>query len=184
MDLLPSLTCRLLFASSDAWRQLADPETRAFLPSPALHGAALGGLSAAIASAAVCLRPDHPAIDFSGVVRVALAATGCGVGAAALATAVVPLLLRKVQADPALGARYASAASLPLAASGWIVALPSKSASFIALALCCALAYRSGSLGAATLLALQGAKQRRLAAWTSLVATLPALLSAPLQVVR
>lgn len=179
-DLLPSLTCRLLFASSDAWRQLADPETRAFLPSPALHGAALGGLSAVIASAAVALRPG---IDFSGVVRVALAATGCGVGAAALATAVVPLLLRKV-ADPALGARYASTASLPLAASGWIVALPSKSASFIALALCCALAYRSGSLGAATLLALQGAKRKRLAAWTSMVATLPALLSAPLQVVR
>jgi hypothetical protein len=181
MDLLPSLTCRLLFASSDAWRQLADPETCAFLPSPALHGAALGGLSAVIASATVCLRPG---IDFSGVVRVALAATGCGVGAAALATAVVPLLLRKVHADPALGARYASTASLPLAASGWIVALPSKSASFIALALCCALAYRSGSLGAATLLALQGATRKRVAAWTSLVATLPALLSAPLHVVR
>ena len=175
MDLLPSLTCRLLFASSYAWRQLTDAETRAFLPSPALHGAALGGLSALVAGAAVCLRPG---IDFSGVVRATLAAIGCGVGAAALATAVVPLLLRRVHADRALGARYASAASLPLAASGWIVALPSRSASFIALALCCALAYRSGSLGAATLLALRGAAQKRVAAWTSLVATLPALLSA------
>ena len=177
MDLLPSLTCRLLFASSDAWRQLTDAEARALLPSPALHGAALGGLSALVASALVCLRPG---MNFSGVVRATLAAIGCGVGAAALATAVVPLLLRRVLVDRALAARYAAAASLPLAASGWIIALPSTTVSYIAIALCCALAYRSGSLGAATLLALHGADQRRVAASTSLIATLPALLSAPL----
>ena len=80
-----------------------------------------------------------------------------------------------------MAARYAAAASLPLAASGWMLTAPlSFVGAFIALALSCALAYRSGSLGAATFLALQGAAQKRVAAGTSLIATLPALLSAPL----
>ena len=81
-------------------------------------------------------------------------------------------------------ARYASAVSLPLAATGWIVALPTLTASYIALALFCALAYRSGSHGARAFLGLTGLENARIAALTSLVATLPSFLAVPLNAVR
>lgn len=185
--MLPSLTCRLLFASSDAWRELTDADPTAHLPDPALHGAALGGLSAAIATLASSLGPHN---DFGNVVRCTIAALSGGVGATALTTAVVPRLLRPLgfatdeAVNPVRAARYASAASLPLAASGWITALPTLTAALTALALLAALAYRSGSVGARVLWDREGSGTMRLAIATSLVATLPSLLAAPLHAVR
>lgn len=179
--MLPSLTCRLLLASSDAWRQLTDADTHGALPSPALHGAALGGIAATSAALCSFLRPH---IDFGNTVRCTVAALSGGLGATALALVVVPTLLqRPVSPSPvntARAARYASAATLPLAASGCITALPSLTASYIALALFCALAYRSGSLGARVLLGLSGSRGRLVAASTTLVATLPSLVAASL----
>jgi hypothetical protein len=218
MDLLPSLTCRLLMTSGDAWRQLTDAEIETHLPSPALHGATLSGMSAVIAALApLSERVTHalslPALrshhDFGSAVRCTIAALSGSMGATALALfvipAVMPALLNKLRGrqlsqlnhqgpvgltEPTdsmtLGraARYASTASLPLAASGWIVALPTLTASYIALALFSALAYRSGLLGARVLLGLSGFDKTLVATLTCVVATLPSLVAAPLHAVR
>jgi hypothetical protein len=212
MDLLPSLTCRLLIASGDAWRQLTDAEVETHLPSPALHGATLSGMSAVIAALAPlservthasALRSHH---DFGSAVRCTIAALSGSMGATVLALLVIPALLNKLRSQQlsqtgpiglqlqqpsdstthahGRAARYASAASLPLAASGWIVALPTLTASYIALALFSALAYRSGLLGARVLLGLSGFDKTLVATLTCMVATLPSLVAAPLHAVR
>jgi hypothetical protein len=131
--------------------------------------------------------------DFGGVVRCTIVALSGSLGATALAITLVPTLiasiLRRASDGKAIvsesdAQRYASAASLPLAASGWIAAVPSLTASLTALALSCALAYRSGSLGARVFLHVKGAKTTLLALVTCLVATLPSLLSAPFYPLR
>jgi hypothetical protein len=181
MDLLPLLTCRLLTASSYAWRQLTDADVDARLPSPALHGAALGGVITLLTSLAASLRPS---LNFSDAVRTALAAMGSSVGASALALAIVPACLRGLHVAQKPALRYASATALPLAVSGGCVLLPHLATSLIAIAVLCALAYLSGLRGAATFLSLQGADQTRAATLASLAPTLPALLLAPLYAVR
>jgi len=107
-----------------------------------------------------------------------------------LVLAVVPALLSRVYGtldkdkkralSHAQAVRYASAASLPLAASGWIIALPTLTTTYLALALLCALAYRTGSLGARVFLERTGFDRTLIAALTCLVAALPSLLAAPL----
>jgi hypothetical protein len=181
MDLLPLLTCRLLTASSYAWRQLTDADVHARLPSPVLHSAALGGVITLLTSLATIMRPNQ---NFSDAVRAALAATGCSLGAPALALAVVPAYLRRLDVAQIPALRYASATALPLAVSGCSVLLPDLATSLIAIALLCALAYLSGLRGAATFLALQGADKTRAAALASLAPTLPGLLLAPLFAAR
>ena len=129
--------------------------------------------------------------------RCIVAAASGGLGATALALVLIPALLHRRlsarqdlvarvpnQLSPERLARYASAVSLPLAATGWIVALPTLTASYIALVLSCALAYRSGSHGARAFLGLTGLENARIAALTSLVATLPSFLAVPLNAVR
>lgn len=197
--MLASLTCRLLFASRPAWRELGDAEVEARLPSPALHGAALGGLSAwSVALAVYCrsvfeLSPAalraaelSPAAlraaggEFSGAVRCTLAAiSGCA-GATGLAVWFIPILLQRAQLDPTRAARFASVVSFPLAAGGLALCLPTLTASLTAIALLGVLAYRSGSHGAGVYLGLAKRERTRAALLTALVATLPALLAAPL----
>lgn len=159
------------------------------LPSPALHGAALGGLSAwSVAFAVFCrsvfeLSPAVPraaAAEFSGAVRCTLAAISGCVGATVLAVWFVPMLLQRAQIDSLRAARFASVVSFPLAAGGLALCLPSLTASFTAIALLGVLAYRSGSHGAGVYLGLATREQTRAALLTALVATLPALLAAPL----
>lgn len=179
--LLPLLTCRLLTASSYAWRQLTDADVNARLPSPVLHGAALGGVITVLTSLATIMRPN---LSFSDAIRAALAAMGCSVGASALALAVVPAYLRGLQVAQVPALRYASATALPLAVSGCSLLLPHLTISLTAIALLCALAYLSGLRGAATFLALQGADKTRAATLASLAPTLPALLLAPLYAMR
>jgi hypothetical protein len=152
----------------------------AHLPSPALHSAALGGVTTLLTGFAISLRPG---LSFSDAVQAMLAAIGCSVGASACALAVVPALLRRrgLNVDQPKMLRYASATALPLAVSGGsVLLLPRLAMSLIAIALLCALAYLSGSRGAATFLALHGAAQTRAATFASLAATLPALLLVPL----
>jgi hypothetical protein len=141
-----------------------------------LHGAALGAVSAVLAALLWSLG-SHT--DFGSVVRCTVAALSGGIGATALTTAVIPRLLG-TSVSPIAATRFASVASLPLAASGWVVALPTLTTAFIALALACALAYRSGSLGARVFLTKTGPETTRIAVATCLVATLPSLLAAPL----
>ncbi|HET8932678.1 MAG TPA: hypothetical protein VFN67_04520 [Polyangiales bacterium] len=183
MDLLPLLTCRLLTASSYAWRQLTDADVDARLPSPALHGAALGGVITVLTmlGAMIGLRPN---LHFSDAVRAALAAIGSSVGASALALLVVPAWLRGLHVAQKPALRYASTTALPLAVSGGCVLLPHLATSLIAIALLGALAYLSGLRGAAMFLSLQGSEKTRAAALASLAPTLPALLLAPLHAVR
>jgi hypothetical protein len=181
MDLSPSLTCRLLIASSYAWRQLTDADVESRLPSPALHGAALGGVSALLTGLATLMFPNA---SFSDSVRTALAATGSSVGASAVALAVVPASLRGLHVDQTKALRFAAAAALPLAVSGCTLLLPSLKMSFLAIGLLSAIAYRTGSLGAVAYLALHGSERTRAAMLASLVPALPALLLAPLHAVR
>jgi hypothetical protein len=183
MALLPLLTCRLLTASSYAWRQLTEADVRmdARLPSPVLHGAALGGVITLLTSLATIVRSS---LNFSDAVRATLAAMGCSVGASAVALAVVPAYLRGLNVAQMSAQRYASATALPLAVSGCSLLLPRLTTSLIAIALLGALAYLSGLRGAATFLALQGADKKRAAALAGLAPTLPALLLAPLHAVR
>jgi hypothetical protein len=181
MDLLPLLTCRLLTASSYAWRQLTDVNVELRLPSPALHGAMLGGATALLTSLATLMRPN---LNFSDAVRATLAAVGSSVGASVVALAIVPAGLRGLHVAQTPALRYASATALPLAVSGCSVLFGQLTISLIAIALLCALAYLSGLRGAAMFLALQGAEKRRAATLASLAPTLPALLLAPLYAVR
>jgi hypothetical protein len=116
----------------------------------------------------------RPQATFGWVLRTTLTAVGSSVGATALAVLLLPVLSHAAQTSQLRVARYASAASLPLSASGLVVLQPSWSVSLIAIALLGVLAYRSGSLGADVLLRLTGADRTRTAALTSLVATLPA----------
>lgn len=183
MALLPLLTCRLLTASSYAWRQLTDASLRmdAGLPSPVLHGAALGGVTTALTSLATIMRPNQ---SFSDAVHTTLAAMSCSVGASAFALVVVPAYLRGLHVAQMPALRYASATALPLALSGCSLLLPRLAISLIAIALLGTLAYLSGLRGAATFLALQGADKTRAATLASLAPTLPALLLAPLHAAR
>ena len=183
MDLLPLLTCRWLTASSYAWRRLTHADLRmdAGLPSPVLHGAALGGVITLLTSFATLMRSN---LSFSDAVRATLAATGCSVGASALALAVAPAYQRGLHMAQVPRQRYASATTLPLAVSGRSLSLPRLTISLIARARLCALAYLSGLRGAATFLALQGADKTRAAALAGLAPTLPGLLLAPLYAAR
>jgi hypothetical protein len=158
-------------ASSRAWQQLAQADDEARLPSPAFHGAALGGLCSLLVA---CVSAMRPQATFGWVLRTTLTAVGSSVGATALAVLLLPVLSHAAQTSQLRVARYASAASLPLSASGLVVLQPSWTVSLIAIALLGVLAYRSGSLGADVLLRLKGADRTRTAALTSLVATLPA----------
>jgi hypothetical protein len=175
--LLASLTCRLLLAPERAWPQLTEAEVEARLPSPALHGAALAGLASGLAALVVYTQPFH---GFGSAVRCTLAAVGGSVGATALALSVVPRRLQSAGVSPVRAARYASVVSLPLAAAGAALVLPSLAASLTAIALLGALAFRSGSYGAGAFLGLHRANRTRIALMTALVSALPALLAAPL----
>jgi hypothetical protein len=195
--LLASLTCRLIVAPATAWREIAAGDAELRLPNPVLLPAAVGGLSVVLSAAASALRPEA---DFSSVVRMTLAAIGGWVGAGAAAVSLAPSL---ISADPALAhstqsagaaddrsralrpidrsdlVRYASLTSLPLAAGGLFSLLPPRLPLNLAISAGLGLlAFRSGSLGARTLLGLRGPAQRRAAIVTALVSTLPALLAA------
>jgi hypothetical protein len=164
-----------------AWHELAAASGDARLPSPAAHGAAVGGCSAlvtAFASAA------HGGANFGSVLRATLAAVGGCVGATAVAVLLVPGLLSVSEAAKPQLARYASVTSLPLAAGGLLSLLPHAVPKTIAIAALGALAYRSGSLGAQALLGLSGPSRARTAFVTALVSTLPALLAALLCAMR
>lgn len=188
-------TCRLIVASKAAWQSLAaatEPDVLSVesgrrcavagglrLPSPALHGAAVGGVAALVAALGASL---HGRADFALVLRHALAAIGAGVGATAAALLLVPTLL-----PTNYGAhfpRYASVTSLPLAAAGLASLLPQPTLSIIAIAALGLIAYRSGSLGARVFLNLQGSEITRAAAVTAVVSTLPGLLLVPLCAAR
>jgi hypothetical protein len=179
----------MIVAPKLAWQELAAhcAGDVALLPSPALHGAAVGGCSVlftALASAA------YGGANFGSVLRATLAAVGGCVGATAAAVSWLPSLLSArvsqlpLEATHAQLARYASVASLPLAAGGLISLVPHAVLKTIAIAALGALAYRSGSIGARTFLGLVGASKARVASVTALCSTLPALLAALLSVLR
>jgi hypothetical protein len=178
--LLAWVTCRLIVAPTTAWQALAAHDDLR-LPSPALHGAAVGGLSALLTAV---MASQREAADFSHVLRHTLAAISGGVGATAAAVLLVPSLFRVSMAQQQRFARYASLTSLPLAAGGLASLLPPSIPSTIAIAVLGVLAYRSGSLGARIFLGLEGAEKTRVAAVTALVSTLPGLLAVPLCAAR
>jgi hypothetical protein len=151
------------------------------LPNPAVHGAALGGLSALLTAIATSA---HQGADFGHVLRHTLAAVGGCVGATAAAVLLIPSLLNVSEAHKPRFARYASVTSLPLAAGGLASLLPQALPSTIAIAALGVLAYRSGSLGARIFLNFSGIEKTRAAAVTALVSTLPGLLAAPLCAAR
>jgi hypothetical protein len=182
-----------LVAPQLAWRELADVEESARLPSaarlpdparlefsarlpsPARMGASCAGVASALSAVVYAALPHATPTSFGAIARCTLAAVGGGVGATALAVCLVPRLLR---AEPAVRpqlARYASAASLPLTAAGLALSLPGLIASLCAIGLLGLLAYRSGSIGAEVLLGLSKPARIRTAGLTSLVTTLPAL---------
>jgi hypothetical protein len=158
-----------------AWHELAAASDDARLPSPAAHGAAVGGCSAIVTAFATAA---HGGADFGSVLRATFAAVGGCVGATALAVLLVPGLLSVSEAAKPRLARYASLTSLPLAAGGLLSLLPHAVPKTIAIAALGVLAYRSGSLGAQALLGLTGPSRARTAGVTALVSTLPALLAA------
>ena len=164
-----------------AWHELASANDAVELPSPAAHGAAVGGCSALLAA---CASAAHSGANFGSVLRTTLAAVGGCVGATAAAVVLVPGLITVSEAARPRLARYASVTSLPLAASGLVSLLPKTFPITIAIALLGAVAYRSGSLGAHALLGLSGSERARVASVTALVSTLPALLAALLCAVR
>jgi hypothetical protein len=175
--LLALLTCRLIVLPAPAWQELAADQAEC-LPSPALHGAAVAGLSALLTALVASLGSGA---TFGSVLRSTLAAIGGCTGATALAVLLVPLLFpwRSAQLGELRLQRYASVSSLPLAAAAGLCGLlPYAMLSCIAIALLGALAYRSGSLGARDFLGLRGPRRTCTAGMTALVSTSPALLAA------
>jgi hypothetical protein len=170
----------MIVAPTAAWQAVAAaPDER--LPNPAMHGAALGGLSALLTAIATSA---HDGADFGQVLRHTLAAIGGCVGATAAAVLLIPALLNVSETLKPRLARYASVTSLPLAAGGLASLVPQALASTFAIAVLGVLAYRSGSLGARIFLNLSGIERTRAAAVTALVSTLPGLLAAPLCAAR
>jgi hypothetical protein len=151
------------------------------LPAPALHAAAVGGISAIATLLGATLRTGS---SVSSVIIATLIATAGYVGSAAAAVTFVPKLVEAPERFQALLPRFASAAVLPIVASGIINVVPLSIISVMAALAGAALTFRSGSLGARDFLGMEGAKRKRAATLTTLVSTLPALCAALLRAAR
>ncbi len=180
--MLASLTWKLIVVPELAWPRLTAACDRGeALPSPIAHAAALGGASAAATLIGATLRAGATV----GTVTIAVLAAIAGyVGSAALAVTAVPRLIEAPEAFQHLVSRFASAAALPVVASGVLNIIPLSVISVMAVAVSAALTFRSGSLGARDFLGMEGARRKRAATVTTVVATLPALLAALFRAAR
>ncbi len=184
--MLASLTWELVALPSRAWPRYAKVSARTEAADAVLRAAAVGG----VAAIATCLgAAAHPRASVSFVVVPGLAAVAGYVGTAAIAGGFLPqLLARSVAAateasSPTLVpsdelSRFASAAVLPMLASGIAHAIPFAGFQVVAALLGAVATYYSGSLGARALLGMEGASRKRVATLTALVSTPPALLAA------
>jgi hypothetical protein len=174
--LLASLTWKLIVLPEIAWPRLTAAVDRGEgMPAPALHAAAVGGLSAVSTLLGAAFRTGS---TVSGVIVATLTAIAGYVGSAALCVSLAPKLVEAPERFQALLPRFASAASLPVVASGIVNVIPLSMISVMAALAGSALTYRSGSLGARDFLGMEGAKRNRAATMTTLVSTLPVLCAA------
>jgi hypothetical protein len=180
--LLASLTWKLLIVPENAWPRLTAACDRGEpLPAPAAHAAAMGGLSVLSTLVGASLRAGA---TVSSVTVTVLAAVAGYVGSAVLAVALVPKFVQAPVAYQHLLPRFASAASLPVVASGICNIVPLSALSVMAVTLGAALTFRSGSLGARDFLGMEGAPRKHAATVTTVVSTLPAFCAALFRATR
>jgi hypothetical protein len=180
--LLASLTWKLIVVPELAWPRLTAACDRGeALPSPIAHVASIGGMSAVATLLGSALRAGSTV----GSVTIAVLAAIAGyVGSATLAVSLVPRLIEAPEAFKHLVSRFASAAALPMVASGLVNVIPLSVISVMAVAVSSALTFRSGSLGARDFLGMEGARRKRAATVTTVVSTLPALIAALFRAAR
>lgn len=187
--MLASLTWELVAQPSRAWPRYAEASARV----PATTLVSRAATLAALASIAACVgAAAHPSASVSFVVVSGLAAVAGYVGTAAIAADLLPQLLARSVATASEASssspstlvpsdeltRFASAAVLPMLASGVANAIPLAGLQVTAALLGAVATYYSGSLGARALLGMEGASRKRVATLTALVSTPPALLAA------
>jgi hypothetical protein len=180
--LLATLTLKLIVVPELAWPRLTTACDRGeALPSPIAHAGAIAASSAVATLIGSALRAGA---TVGNVTIAVLAAIAGYVGSAALAVTLLPRLIEAPEAFKHLVPRFASAAVLPVVASGVVNIIPLAVISVMAVAVSAALTYRSGSLGARDFLGMEGAKRKHAATLTTVVSTLPALLAALFRAAR
>ncbi len=180
--MLASLTWKLIVIPELAWPRLTAACDRGeALPEPVLHAAAVGGVSVLSSMVGALLVPRT---TVSGVIIATLIAIAGYVGSAGLAVYLVPRIVDAPEQFSSLLPRFASAASLPIVASGIINFIPLSIISVMAALAGSALTFRSGSLGARDFLGMEGARRKRAATLTTMVSTLPTLCAALLRAVK
>jgi hypothetical protein len=164
--MLARLTWRLAALPEQTWPRFASAhgqgarDTDEALPSPLKHIAVAGFVSVLATGLGWSIRPG--ATSAGAVLHMLLAVVGY-VGGSALAVLLAPVLLQRASLEPALLARYASGAVLPVALCGLGNLIPMPLLSF-ALALAgAASSVHSGWVGASAMLALEGQARKRAA---------------------
>lgn len=165
--MLARLTFRLAALPEQTWPRFALAHSQRpsasgseTLPSPLKHVAAAGLVSVLATGLGWAIRSG--ATSAGAVLQMLVAVVGY-VGGGALTVLAAPALLKRADLEPALLARYASGAVLPLSLSGLGNLIPLPLMSF-ALALAgAALSAHSGWVGASAMLALEGQARKRAA---------------------
>ena len=179
--MLLSLTARLIAVPEHAWPRLtAACASGEPLPSPMGHAAGVAAISVVATTIGAAMATGA---SVASVVLVMLLGVVAYVGAAAAAVTFGPkVVIAKGQSASEL-ARFASAAVLPLAASGIFNVVP-----FALLGLACgllgaALTAWSAHVGASAMLGLEGPARRSAAAAITAVGLAPVLLGSLLRIV-
>lgn len=161
------------------WPRLAAAcEGKEALPPPIAHAAAVGAssvLATMIGSIFVA------GATLTTVVAHTLAAAAGYFGAAAVATRLAPSFIKGSETARALGPRFASAAVLPIVASGLLNVVPIPGLGFVWTLAGAGLSAWSGWIGASALLGLEGPARRDAAVLTALLGALPPLIATGLR---
>jgi len=175
-----ALTAKLIAVPEEAWPRLVSTCERGEpLPPPVGHAATVGALSAlaTIVGAAITV-----GASVGGTVVHALAAVAGYVGAAVGCTSLAPMLIRLSTSSPDQVARYASAAVLPLLASGILCVVPLTVLALGWTTLGTILCARSSWIGANAMLGLSGRPRRNATIVVAAVGAVPVLTGIALRI--
>ncbi len=179
MQVIATLTAKLVAVPEAAWPRLtAACDQREALPSPIAHASVVGAGSILATMIGAAIAPGRSLVT---VLASGVAAAAGYLGAAAVAVMVVPRVLEIPETVRPLGPRFASAAVLPIVASGLFNVVPIPGLGFVWTVVGAALAAWSGWIGASALLGLEGPARRKAAVLTAALGALPPLVASGLR---
>lgn len=177
--MIVSLTARLVALPERGWPRLAAAcDADEPLPSPLGHACFVAALPVVMTTIGAATVPGTTAG------RVALAALAAVLGYVGAAVAAVTLAPRWVRPGPRaerLGPRFASAAALPLLASGVLNLVPLVGLGFLWLLAGAGATAWSAHVGASSLLGIEGDGRRRTAIVVPAIGAVPIALSTVLR---